>query len=227
MLIQEKLFGSLRWVVSEEQVPYEQALSLMQEYHADVLNGNLDHQIWLLEHPDTITIGTSGQEADVLQAQSIPVFHISRGGKATYHGPGQRIIYPFFNMHKIFPKDNLDIKKFVFALESWIIATLKTFGIEGKVYDNRIGVWVDTPGRYYPFEQAKIAAIGIKVSKWVSFHGISVNLFPDLNKFNQINPCGLKDYGITSLKDLGLDITLNEFDEALIKNFFKFEKILA
>lgn len=208
----------INWIISEQQIEYKLALKEMDLIRRQVEADKLNHTIWFLEHPEVITLGSSGSEQEIID-KNIPYYQVERGGKATYHGPGQRVIYLILNLRKIFTEQNLDIRKFVFALESWIIKTLNEYGIKGKIYSDRVGVWVDTPGKNYPHEQAKIAAIGIKISRWVSFHGIAININPDLNKFAGIIPCGLKEFGVTSFEDLGYQITQKDIDLKLIENF--------
>lgn len=195
---------------SSEQVEYSVALSEMDAQVAKIAAGAVQEQLWFLEHPPLYTRGTSAKDEDLINPGAFPVYEAGRGGEFTYHGPGQRVVYVMLDLSR----RGRDIRAFVQSLEGWIIAGLSEFGLEAGIRDGRIGVWVNTrDGR-----EAKIAAIGIRVRKWVSFHGISLNVEPDLSHFGGIVPCGIRDYGVTSLADLGLEASMKEVDAALMKH---------
>ncbi len=207
--------GRLEWRISDAPVPYPDAVAAMEARVAAIAAGDRPEQVWLLEHPALYTSGTSGQAGDLLDPR-YPLFHTGRGGRLTYHGPGQRVAYVMLDLKARRP----DVRAFVAALEQWIIATLKVFGIEGERREDRVGVWVARPDKGAGFED-KIAAIGVRLRRWVSFHGIAINLEPDLRRFSAIVPCGVDDprYGVTSLHDLGKRITMAELDQALRRSF--------
>ncbi|MBN9542235.1 MAG: lipoyl(octanoyl) transferase LipB [Alphaproteobacteria bacterium] len=215
---------NIEWKKEEKPLNYKLALHKMTEIAAKVAQNQENEKIWLLEHEDVYTMGTSSKPHDLLN-QNIPVEITSRGGQITYHGIGQRIVYPIINIRK--HMENIDIRKYVQAVENWVIRTLQEFGIIGEIKEGRVGVWVSTPNRYFPHFEAKIAAIGIRVSKGVAYHGFAVNINPDLSKFKNIVPCGLPDYGVTSFKDLGVNITMQDFDEALYKHYNQFLKDIS
>ena len=195
---------------SSEQVEYSVALYEMDSQVAKIAAGAVQEQLWFLEHPPLYTRGTSAKDEDLINPGAFPVFEAGRGGEFTYHGPGQRVVYVMLDLSR----RGRDIRAFVQSLEGWIIAALSEFGLEAGIRDGRIGVWANTrDGR-----EAKIAAIGIRVRKWVSFHGISLNVEPDLSHFGGIVPCGIRDYGVTSLADLGLEVSMEEVDAALMKH---------
>ena len=174
---------------------------------ADMIAGNADEMVWLLEHPPLYTSGTSAKPSDLIE-QRFPVYETGRGGEFTYHGPGQRIGYVMLDLKK---RERMDVRAYVKSLEQWIIATLAEFGVAAFTREGRIGVWVDKPKG----GEAKIAALGIRVRKWVTFHGISINVNPDLSHYAGIVPCGIREYGVTSLKALGIDASMEEVDTAL------------
>ncbi|EJF88705.1 lipoyl(octanoyl) transferase LipB [Bartonella tamiae] len=214
----------VEWLVSDKLIDYPEALSFMTQYVEEIAKGNARERIWLLEHPPLYTAGTSAQRQDLLLPDRFPVFEAGRGGEFTYHGPGQRVVYIMLDLKK----RKQDVRAFVSALEEWIIQTLAQFNIKGERREDRVGVWVvrtDRPSsKLDVFTEDKIAAIGIRLRKWVSFHGISINVEPNLNHYNGIVPCGLADYGVTSLVDLGLPVTLHNLDTALK---IAFEKIFG
>lgn len=183
----------------------------MEERVADIATGRKSEMIWFLQHDPLYTAGTSAQENDLVDPDRFPVFKAGRGGQYTYHGPGQRIVYVMMDLKK----RGRDVRAFVCALEDWIIETLAEFGIESGRRDGRIGVWVVKPDG----TDAKIAALGIRIRRWVSFHGISINLDPDLSHFTGIVPCGIKQHGVTSFSDLGIDATMADLDDALKRHF--------
>lgn len=207
------------WKISDGLVPYDEALALMEERVAAIAEGRAGELIWLLEHPPLYTAGTSARAEDLTDPDRFPVFKAGRGGQYTYHGPGQRVVYVMLDLNM----RGRDVRKFVCRLEDWVIATLAEFGVKGERRAGRVGVWVVRPDRPpspdgSPAED-KIAAIGVKLRKWVSFHGISINVEPDLGHFDGIVPCGIRDHGVTSLVDLGLPVTMADLDTALRRTF--------
>ena len=215
----------VKWITSDSLVPYPKAVKQMDTSVSNLIAGNGEEKIWLLEHPPLYTAGTSANLADLVDPNKFPVYSSQRGGQYTYHGPGQRIAYIMLNLNK----RGKDVRKFVWMLEEWVIQTLAELGVRGERREGRVGVWVvrrDKPlNTQGEFSEDKIAAIGVRLRKWISFHGISINLNPNLNHYNGIIPCGIQKYGVTSLVDLGLSITPLELDIALIKVFNKIFKI--
>lgn len=211
----------VEWVHLSGLVPYAPTLAAMEAKVAAISAGTADEAVWLLEHPPLYTAGTSSNPADLTDPARFPVHVAGRGGQYTYHGPGQRVVYVMLDLNK----RGRDVRQFVRALERWIVATLADFNVAGEVRPGRVGVWVTRPDRPAGSDGAppedKIAAIGVKLRKWVSFHGLSVNLDPDLAHFTGIVPCGIKDHGVTSLVDLGLPVTMADLDVALMRNFDK------
>jgi len=206
------------WIISPGHVDYAEALRQMERRADGIRNGTAGEAIWLLEHPPLYTAGTSAKPADLLNAR-FPVHEARRGGEYTYHGPGQRVAYVMLDVGA----RGRDVRAFVRALETWIIATLAEFGLVAETRAGRVGVWVPRPDKPplpdgSPRED-KIAAIGIRLRKWVSFHGISINVEPDLTHYDGIVPCGISGHGVTSLVDLGLPVTLADVDVALKKTF--------
>ena len=181
--------------------------------------GGADEAIWLLEHPSLYTAGTSAKPKDLIQPDRFPVFETRRGGQYTYHGPGQRVVYVMLDL----TRRGRDVRAFVQQLETWVIETLATFNIRGEIRPGRVGVWVvrseKPPLASGAPREDKIAAIGVRLRKWVSFHGISINVEPDLSHFDGIVPCGINDHGVTSLVDLGLPVTMNDVDVAMKRTF--------
>ena len=199
------------WRISSDPVPYTQAVDWMEQRVAAIRNDGVPDCIWLLEHPPLYTAGTSADAADLLQPDRFPVFHSGRGGEYTYHGPGQRVGYVMLDLKQ----RGQDLRRFVHDLESWVIATLAAFGVTGERREGRVGVWVvRDDGR-----EDKIAAIGVRVRRWVSFHGISINVAPDLEHFSGIVPCGIPEHGVTSLADLGINASMAEVDAVLKQAF--------
>jgi lipoyl(octanoyl) transferase len=203
------------WATSRAPVDYPVALAAMEARAAAIAEGRAGELVWLLEHPPLYTAGVSAKPGDLLDADRFPVFETGRGGQFTYHGPGQRVAYVMLDL----TRRGRDVRAFVAALEAWIIGALGRFNVDGEIRDGRVGVWVErrTPG-LAPRED-KIAAIGVKLRKWVSFHGISLNVEPDLGHFSGIVPCGQTEHGVTSLVDLGLPVTMDEADAALLASF--------
>tara|TARA_B100000902_G_scaffold342187_1_gene346080 strand:- start:182 stop:862 length:681 start_codon:yes stop_codon:yes gene_type:complete len=209
----------VEWKKSAGLVPYEQAVEWMERRVAQIIAGEASEVIWLLEHPALYTAGTSSNEKDLIDPNRFPVFKAKRGGQYTYHGPGQRVVYVILDV----AKRGRDIRKFVKNLEIWVINTLAKLNVVGEIREGRVGVWVqrpDLPKLPSGFiAEHKIASIGIRLRKWVSFHGISINLEPNLEHFSGIIPCGIDSFGVTSLSDLGQKVTLNELDIILRKEF--------
>jgi lipoyl(octanoyl) transferase len=203
--------GAVEWRISDTPVPYPQAIAAMEARVADIAGENAPELVWLLEHPPLYTSGTSSKSADLLDPR-FPVFATGRGGQLTYHGPGQRVAYVMLDLKRRRP----DVRAYVAGLEEWIIRTLAAFNVRGERREDRVGVWVNRPDKGSGFED-KIAAIGVRVRRWVSFHGIAINVEPDLTHFEAIVPCGVADsrYGVTSLVDLGHPVTLADVDLAL------------
>jgi lipoyl(octanoyl) transferase len=210
----------VQWRVSDAPVPYETALAAMDERVAAIADGNAPEQVWLLEHPPLYTAGTSARPHDLIEAR-FPVHKAGRGGQFTYHGPGQRVAYVMLDLNRRKP----DVRVFVSTLEEWIIRTLAAFNVRGERRDDRIGVWVRRPDKGLDLQglgyEDKIAAIGIRVRKWVTLHGIALNVEPDLSHFSGIVPCGVSEqrYGVTSLADLGLPVGMAEVDMVLRREF--------
>ncbi len=198
------------WAVSTGYVPYPAAVAAMEARAAAIADGTAGELVWLLEHPPLYTAGVSSKSADLIAPDRFPVFESGRGGQFTYHGPGQRVVYVMLDL----TKRGRDVRSFVAALEAWIIEALAAFNVVGEMREGRVGVWVERKGPGWSRED-KIAAIGVKLRKWVSFHGISLNVEPDLEHFTGIVPCGQTEHGVTSLVDLGLPVTMDEADEAL------------
>ena len=205
----------VEWRISDGLVPYAEAVAAMEARVAAISDGTARELVWLLEHPPLYTAGTSAKAADLLSA-TFPVFETGRGGEHTYHGPGQRVAYVMLDLNR----RKRDVRAFVQALEAWVIGALDRFNIRGEVREGRVGVWVQRPEKAAGRED-KIAAIGIRVRRWVTFHGISLNVEPDLGHFGGIVPCGIADprYGVTSLVDLGLPVGMADADVALRQAF--------
>lgn len=205
---------AVEWVVSRARVPYPQAVAEMEARAAAIAAGEAPERVWLIEHPPLYTAGVSARAEDLLQPDRFEVHQTGRGGQFTYHGPGQRVVYVMLDLNR----RGRDVRAFVRGLEQWIIGALAEFGVGADVRDGRVGVWVERKGPGWSRED-KIAAIGVKVRKWVSFHGISLNVEPDLDHFGGIVPCGIQEHGVTSLVDLGVPATMDEADEALRISF--------
>jgi lipoyl(octanoyl) transferase len=205
----------VEWRLSDTLVPYDVALAVMDARAAAIVEGRAAELVWLLEHPPLYTAGTSARAADLIEAR-FPVHAAGRGGQFTYHGPGQRVAYVVLDLKRRAP----DVRRFVATLEEWIIRTLAAFNVRGERREDRIGVWVRR-GDQGAGREDKIAAIGIRLKRWVSLHGIALNVDPDLSHFSGIVPCGVADarYGVTSLVDLGLPVTLSEVDMVLRAEF--------
>ncbi|MGN6207695.1 lipoyl(octanoyl) transferase LipB [Asticcacaulis sp.] len=204
------------WIVAPALVPYPEALAFMEARVAAIAAGEAREMVWLVEHPPLYTAGVSAKKEDLIAPDRFEVFDAGRGGQYTYHGPGQRVVYVMLDLNQ----RRKDVRAFVEALERWLIDTLWRFNVEGHIRDGRVGVWVERRDKgYEPLTEDKIAAIGIKLRRWVSFHGISLNVEPDLSHFDGIVPCGITEHGVTSLLDLGLPVTMDEVDYALKSSF--------
>ncbi len=207
--------GEVEWRVSESRVDYRWSLAEMDARVAAIAGGAAPELVWLLEHPPLYTAGTSAKPDELVETR-FPVHQVGRGGQSTYHGPGQRVAYVMLDLNR----RTRDVRAYVMALEEWIIRTLAAFNVHGKRRDDRIGVWVRRPEKGEGFED-KIAAIGIRVRKWVTLHGMALNVEPELSHFSGILPCGVSDnrYGVTSLVDLGLPVSMAEVDMILRREF--------
>ena len=209
----------VEWITSDSPVDYPSAVAWMEARADAIARGEADEAIWLLEHPPLYTAGTSARPEDLKDPDRFPVFDTRRGGQYTYHGPGQRVVYVMLDLNR----RGRDVRAVVGALEAWVIATLASFNVTGEVRAGRVGVWVARPDKPplpdgTPRED-KIAAIGVRLRKWISFHGLSINLDPDLSHFDGIVPCGIEGHGVTSLVDLGLPVTMDDLDLALKASF--------
>jgi lipoyl(octanoyl) transferase len=204
----------VEWAVSSGYVDYAAAEAFMEARVAAIAAGEAGEMVWLLEHPPLYTAGVSARDEDLLDAARFPVHRTGRGGQFTYHGPGQRVAYVMLDLNR----RGRDVRNFVRGLEQWLIGGLGLFGVKADVRDGRVGVWVERKGAGWARED-KIAAIGVKVRKWVSFHGVSLNIEPDLGHFGGIVPCGIQEHGVTSLVDLGVLATMDEADAALKASF--------
>lgn len=204
----------VRWRVSSSPVAYPEALAEMDRVAGAIASGEADELVWLLEHPPLYTAGTSARPEDLVDAGRFPIFQTGRGGQFTYHGPGQRVAYVMLDLKRREP----DVRRYVAALEEWLIRALDSFNVRGERREDRVGVWVRRPEKAGSGED-KIAAIGIRVRRWVTLHGISLNVEPDLSHFGGIVPCGVREHGVTSLVDLGLPVTMDDADLALRRSF--------
>src|SRR5438445_13878052 len=207
--------GAVEWRTTDVPVPYLEAIAAMEARVAEIAAHQAPELVWLLEHPPLYTSGTSGKPSDLLDPR-FPMFATGRGGQLTYHGPGQRVAYVMLDLKRRRP----DVRAFVAGLEEWIIRTLAAFNVRGERREDRVGVWVARPDKGAGYED-KIAAIGVRLRRWVSFHGIAINVEPELSHFSAIVPCGVVDvrYGVTSLVDLGLPVTMEDVDVALRQAF--------
>jgi lipoyl(octanoyl) transferase len=206
--------GVVEWAASKHPVDYLAAVRLMEERAARIAAGKAPELIWLLEHPPIYTAGTSARAADLILPDRFPVVRTGRGGKFTYHGPGQRVIYLMLEVKR----RGGDVRAFVSALEAWIIATLAELGVEGETREGRVGIWVRR-SREGAESEDKIAAIGLRLKKWISLHGVSLNVSPDLTHYDGIVPCGIAEHGVTSLARLGHAVSMEVVDKALQEQF--------
>jgi lipoyl(octanoyl) transferase len=207
------------WIITPGLTPYPEALAFMEARGEAIAGGTARECVWLLEHPPLYTAGTSARPEDLTDPDRFPVYQARRGGQYTYHGPGQRVAYVMLDLNR----RGKDVRRFVQGLESWVIAALAEFNIRGEIREGRVGVWVPRPDKSPApdgsMREDKIAAIGVRLRKWVSFHGISINVEPDLSHFGGIVPCGIRDHGVTSLVDLGLPVSMDDLDMALRRTF--------
>ncbi len=208
----------IEWRVSDAPVPYEQALAFMEERAAAIRAGSARECVWLLEHPPLFTAGTSADPAELSNPLGLPVHQAGRGGRYTYHGPGQRVGYLLLDLER----RGRDVRRLVHALEEWIIASLAELGVAAHRAPGRIGIWVGAGA-----DEAKIAALGLRIKRWVTLHGFSINVAPDLTHFRGIIPCGISDFGVTSLAGLGKESAMRRVDYALERNFAPFLNSLA
>jgi lipoyl(octanoyl) transferase len=209
----------VEWIISDSLVDYDEAVAWMEARAEAIASGEAEEAVWLLEHPPLYTAGTSAKVEDLKDPDRFPVHETRRGGQYTYHGPGQRVVYVMLDLNR----RGRDVRAFVTALETWVIAALAEFNLRGEIRAGRVGVWIARPDKPplpdgSPRED-KIAAIGVRLRKWVSFHGISINQDPDLAHFDGIVPCGIEGHGVTSLVDLGLPVTMEDVDVALRRSF--------
>ena len=205
--------ADIEWRVSDRLVPYEEALAFMERRAVAIRDGTERECIWLLEHPPLFTAGTSADPTELFNPLDFPVFEAGRGGRYTYHGPGQRVGYVMLDLEK----RGKDIRRFVHSLEQWVIDSLAQFGVNAHRAEGRIGIWVGEGA-----DEAKIGALGVRVKRWVTMHGFAINVEPDLSHFGGIVPCGVSEFGVTSLVKLGKQIPLKRVDEALKRSFWSF-----
>ena len=201
------------WIRAEKLIPYLESVKFMEDRVAQILDGTADEAIWLLEHPPLFTAGSSADISEYDNESGLPLFKTGRGGKLTYHGPGQRVIYVMMDLRK-----RKDVRRFVIQLENWIILSLNKFNIHGETRTNRVGIWVVTRNNVNDQTltvEKKVSAIGIRLRKWIAFHGISINVNPNMQHYKAIVPCGLHNYGVTSLHELGCKISMSELDNVL------------
>ena len=203
--------SAVEWRVATDRVDYSLALEEMEARAKSVADGETSEQVWLLEHPPLYTAGTSAKPSDLVEPDRFPVFKAGRGGQYTYHGPGQRVAYLMLDLRE----RGRDVRCFVSGVEQLVIDTLSEFGVDGGRREGRVGVWIDMADG----TEAKIAAIGIRIRRWVSFHGLSINVAPDLTHFSGIVPCGIREHGVTSLADLGIIVSMDEVDQVLRQKF--------
>ncbi|MGI2031906.1 lipoyl(octanoyl) transferase LipB [Rhizobium panacihumi] len=212
-------FPPIRWRISDCPIGYEDAVAEMEREVTAIAEGKADELVWLLEHPPLYTAGTSANAADLIEPNRFPVFSTGRGGEYTYHGPGQRVAYVMLDLKRRRP----DVRAYVAALEEVIIRTLDSMNVRGERREDRVGVWVKRPEKPLLFDgsmaEDKIAAFGIRLRRWVSFHGLALNVEPDLSHFDGIVPCGISGYGVTSLVDLGLPVMMADVDFRLREAF--------
>jgi lipoyl(octanoyl) transferase len=202
------------WMISDFPIAYPDAIAFMEERVAQIAAGTARELVWLLEHPPLYTAGTSAKPQDLVSPDRFPVYEAGRGGQYTYHGPGQRVAYVMLDVRQ----RSGDVRKFVSDLEGWLIDTLASFNVRGETRPDRVGVWVRRP-HLGALREDKIAAIGIRLRRWISFHGISLNVEPNLDHFSGIVPCGIHEHGVTSLVDLGLPVTMADVDVAMKSTF--------
>ena len=203
--------AAIEWRTSDGLVPYPEALALMEERVAAIREGRAPELVWFLEHPPLYTAGTSAEPSELIDPDRFPVYAAGRGGRYTYHGPGQRVAYLLLDLKR----RGGDVRRFVQAIEDWVIRALARLGVKGEIREGRVGIWVVLPDG----SEAKIGAIGVRVRRWVSYHGVAINLNPDLDHFQGIVPCGISEHGVTSLHALGAEVGMAELDAALRASF--------
>lgn len=203
----------IEWKIDSKLVDYQEALTFMEKRVAEIHEGIANELVWFVEHPPLYTSGTSSKESDLLAPKRFPVYYAGRGGQYTYHGPGQRVVYVMLDLNK----RGRDVRKYVADLERWIIESLAEFNVVGETREGRVGVWVEHDGG----REDKIAAIGVRVRKWITFHGICINVEPDLSHYTGIVPCGISEHGVTSLVDLGLPVNMDDLDATLKRTWDK------
>lgn len=210
--------NQIEWKRSHGLVGYEEALAFMEARVEAIIQGNAPPCVWFLEHPPLYTAGTSAKAGDMLDKERFPIYDAGRGGEYTYHGPGQLVAYVMLDLKQLFAPNEPDLRAYIKWLENWIIRTLAEFGVKGFIKEGMIGVWAknSSPQRGSEKEE-KIAAIGVRVRKWVSFHGLCINVAPDLSHYAGIVPCGIKEYGVTSLERLGVKANVEEMQEVMQK----------
>ena len=201
---------TVEWAVEPGLQPYADSVQRMEQRVAAIRAGTADELAWLVEHPPLYTAGTSAREGDLLAPGRFPVHATGRGGEFTYHGPGQRVVYLMLDV----ARRGRDVRRFVRSIEAWLIAALAEFGVSGERREGRVGIWVERPGG-----EAKIAAVGLRLRHWISYHGVSLNVAPDLSHYDGIVPCGIAGHGVTSLAELGVGASMGEVDEALERHF--------
>lgn len=199
------------WLIADGLVDYAEAVAAMERRVAAIRDGTAPELVWSLEHPSLYTAGTSAQARDLLTPERFPVHETGRGGQYTYHGPGQRVVYVMVDLQA----RGLGLREYVHGLEEWIVRALARFTVRGERRDGRVGIWVDRGGG----REDKIAAIGVRVRRWVTYHGISINLDPELEHFSGIVPCGIAEHGVTSLTDLGFPVMMSDLDDALAETW--------
>lgn len=210
--------STLEWQAADGLMPYPEAVARMEARAAAIADGTAAELVWLLEHPPIYTAGTSARDADLLDAR-FPVYRTGRGGQFTYHGPGQRVGYVMLDLKRRSVKGRgPDVRAYVHDLEQWLIGTLALFGVKGERREGRVGIWVQR-GQKSNMREDKIAALGVRIKRWVTFHGVALNVAPDLSHFSGIVPCGVSDHGVTSLAELGVTATMTDVDMALRHSF--------
>lgn len=206
---------NIEWNFEKELVDFQDSFEFMQKRVEDIIAGEKPQLIWSLEHPPVYTAGVSANDADLLNKTDVPVYKTNRGGKYTYHCPGMRIIYVMLDLKQFFAPEKPDVSRFVKFLENWVIGILAEFGIKGELKKDRIGIWVTDENGV----EKKVAALGIKLRKWVSYHGIAINIDPDMSGFNNIVPCGIREFGVTSIAEILGHIDAKKFDDVVLKKF--------